>query len=246
MKKRTKNWLLTLFIIILSVLILYQVIDKPLPKGEAGPAAEALADKMLNALNKEGWDTTYAVQWSFNGHDYLWDRKNDLVQVKWDDYEVLLKTKQLKGMAFKNSNTLEGDASHQKAISTAWEYFANDSFWLIAPYKIRDPGTERFIVETEDGDALMVHYTSGGVTPGDTYLWFLDNNNKPIAWRFWVEIIPVGGLEFSWEDWQIFDTGAMIALSNDGIIDLKKSNVKVADDVAKLNDGVNPFIRLNP
>jgi hypothetical protein len=244
MKKGTKSLLLIFFLVIVAGFILFQIIDKPLPQGISGPAAEALADKVLKAVNKDAWDTTYAVQWSFSGHNYLWDRRNNLVRVKWDDHEVLLNTKNLKGAAFKNDLSLKGE-DQQETLTKAWEYFANDSFWLIAPYKIRDPGTERFLVKTQDADALMVHYTSGGITPGDTYLWLLDNDGTPKAWRLWVQIIPIGGIEFSWEEWQTFETGARIALFHDGPIDLKISNVAVADNVAKLNGGINPFDRLN-
>jgi hypothetical protein len=72
----------------------------------------------------------------------------------------------------------------------------------VAPYKVRDPGTERKVVNTKMGKGLLVTYTSGGVTPGDSYLWILDQNNRPVKWKMWVSIIPLGGLEFTWEDWQ--------------------------------------------
>lgn len=244
MNKGIKRLLLIFFLIMIAGFILFRVIDKPLPQGISGPAAEALADKMLKAVNIEAWDTTFAVQWSFGGHDYLWDRKNNFVRVKWDDHKVLLNTKNLKGAAFKNELSLKGE-DQQKALAKAWKYFTNDSFWLIAPYKIRDPGTERFIVKAEDGDALMVHYTSGGVTPGDSYLWLLADDGTPKAWRLWVQIIPIDGIEFSWEEWQTFKTGARIALFHDGPINLKISSLAVADDIAKLNGGVNPFDSLN-
>lgn len=244
MSKIAKKSLLALALVAISIFTLYLIINEPLPEGTAGPAAEVLADKMLQAVNKEAWDTTFAVQWSFSGHNYLWDRKNDFVRVQWDDYEVLLNTYELQGISYKNDAVLNGQ-DHKEAIEAAWEYFANDSFWLIAPYKIRDPGTERLLVETEDGEALMVHYTSGGVTPGDTYLWLLDHDGTPKAWQLWVQIIPIGGIEFSWEEWQTFETGARISLFHDGPIDLKISNVAVADDVADLNDGINPFEKFN-
>ncbi|MEO1030455.1 MAG: hypothetical protein AAFX55_03570 [Bacteroidota bacterium] len=68
----------------------------------------------------------------------------------------------------------------QDYIDKAKAYFNNDSFWLVAPYKVFDPGTERRLVTTEDGkDALLVTYTSGGTTPGDSYLWHFDNSGKP-------------------------------------------------------------------
>jgi hypothetical protein len=66
-----------------------------------------------------------------------------------------------------------------------------------------DPGTTREVVVEEDGrEALLVHYSSGGVTPGDSYLWELNADGLPVAWRMWVNIIPVGGLRFTWEDWE--------------------------------------------
>jgi hypothetical protein len=38
--------------------------------------------------------------------------------------------------------------------------------------------------------------------PGDSYVWFVTKITK--AWRMWVSIIPVGGLETTWEDWKTF------------------------------------------
>ena len=64
----------------------------------------------------------------------------------------------------------------------------------------------------EDGsDGLMVSYASGGVTPGDTYLWLLDENGRPTGWKMWVKILPFKGLYTSWADWVTLDTGAQIA-----------------------------------
>ena len=97
---------------------------------------------------------------------------------------------------------LEGKEK-EKAIQTAWSLFANDSFWLVAPYKIRDSGTSRKVIILENGEkGLLVTYSSGGVTPGDSYLWILDEDGRPKSWKMWVKIIPVGGLEFTWENWQ--------------------------------------------
>jgi hypothetical protein len=76
------------------------------------------------------------------------------------------------------------------------DYFNNDSFWLIAPFKLRDAGTTRSIV-MQDNQALMITYALS--TPGDSYVWFVENY-MPKAWRMWVSIIPVGGLETTWED----------------------------------------------
>jgi len=73
--------------------------------------------------------------------------------------------------------------------------------------KVFDTGTERSLVKYKDKDALLVTYTSGGSTPGDSYLWILDDNYIPISYKMWVKIIPIGGFEATWSDWITTDAG---------------------------------------
>ena len=199
------KWIgITIVGLIVLAFIALKIASKPLPTGEKGAAADALADKMLLAINNAAWDTTNVVQWTFfrGEHHYLWDKNRHLVQVKWGENEVLLNPDEIDGKAYKNGAELTGDAAN-KSIQKAWSFFCNDSFWLNAPAKVYDPGVERSAVQMEDGgDALLVQYTSGGVTPGDAYLWILDENGLPKAWRMWVGVLPLKGIENTWEDWQ--------------------------------------------
>lgn len=55
---------------------------------------------------------------------------------------------------------------------------------MVAPYKVFDKGVERTLIKTKNNkDVLLVTYTSGGSTPGDSYLWLLDDNEKPNAFK---------------------------------------------------------------
>ena len=63
----------------------------------------------------------------------------------------------------------------------AYSFFCNDSFWMIAPFKAFDEGVTRTIVMSKEGNQnLLVSYASGGVTPGDSYLWILDKRIKSV------------------------------------------------------------------
>jgi hypothetical protein len=244
MKKTFKIIGTIILVLIIALVAFLYFTSKPLPEGQQGIKAEALTDKIQEAINQKAWDSTTAVSFSFRGdHHYLWDKKRNLVQVKWDDKKVLYNNQTLEGIAYKNNKKLT-DSQKSATIKTANDYFNNDSFWLIAPFKLRDAGTTRSIVMQDDQEALMITYASGGSTPGDSYVWFVDENYMPKAWRMWVSIIPLGGLETSWEDWITFQNNLKIATSHKGLIDLKLENVKTGQSIEEINDGINPFTEL--
>lgn len=242
MKKVLKILGVLLLLLVIGVAVFYFFNNELRPRGIAGDKAEALAQKMLTAVNKPAWDSTHYVQWTFrDNHHYLWDKEQHLVQVKWDDMEVLLNPNDITGTVRQGGQPLIGEAA-DKAVQSAWSKFCNDSFWLLAPTKIYDPGVERSYVQLEDGrEGLMVTYTSGGVTPGDSYLWLLDQTGLPASFKMWVSIIPVGGAEFTWEDWTELPTGAMVAKNHKGMVEVPIRNVKAGQRLEEMGIEVNPF-----
>lgn len=215
------------------------------PEGMKGEKAESLANEMLEAIDHEAWDSTKWVRWSFTGHHFVWDKERHLVRVKWGNKKVLLDPDRIDGLAYKRGEKLEGKKK-EKAIEKAWEFFINDSYWLSAPAKIFQKGTERELVLTEGGDErLLVTYTSGGVTPGDSYLWKLDSNALPQSYRMWVSIIPIGGMKASWEGWEELSTGAMIATEHRmSIFTLKVKDLKAAQELDAIGLEEDPFDEL--
>ena len=237
-----KKILYILALLFVLVVLGYRLADEPIPKGEGGPRAEYLTDKMFDALNYEAWKDLNAIAWSYPlGHNYLWDRKANLVSVNWDEYTVLLDPETRQGQVFEGKKEIT--ENKEEYLNQAFEYFANDSFWLIAPFKARDPGTTRKTVQYEGEDALLVQYSSGGVTPGDSYLWILDESGMPVAWKFWASIVPVGGLKFTWENWEDAN-GAKISTLHDGLLDIEITNLRWSNNIANLNNGSDPFAGL--
>ncbi|MBX2815207.1 MAG: hypothetical protein KTR24_04395 [Saprospiraceae bacterium] len=182
------------------------------PDGKVGPEADALAQQMLASVNAEAWENTPWIKWSFAGRNhYVWNKSRDLVKVSWQSNDVLLNTKTLEGKAFEAGIALTGD-QEADALQKAWKLFCNDSYWLNPMVKAFDPGTQRALVTMEDGSTgLMITHGSGGATPGDSYLYILDDNNRPVAWKMWVGIIPIGGIKNSWEGWITLETGAVVS-----------------------------------
>ncbi|GAA4281889.1 hypothetical protein [Gaetbulibacter aestuarii] len=191
---------------------LYFKYDEDLPQGISGEQADVVAQKMLEALDYKAFEDTAVIEWTFKGRrHYKWNKEKHTCAVEWEDYKVVLDLRHHeKSKAFVHGFTLESELA-KKYIAKALKYYNNDSFWLAAPYKVFDPGTERQKIDLpHDQTGLLVTYTSGGTTPGDSYLWLLDENYNPTAFKMWVSILPIDGLEASWNDWTTTETGAIL------------------------------------
>lgn len=213
MKKLLKIFGILIILGVVAFGILYVIYNKALPEGQAGPKADALAQKMLNSVNNEAYQSTRFIEWSFLGgsHNYKWDKVRGHVEVKWDDYTADLNLYDTSSSIVTKKNTNLTAKESRDLWHTAWGYFNNDSFWLVAPFKVFDKGTERSIVTLEDGsEGLLVTYTGGGSTPGDSYLWKLNSNGFPESYQMWVKVIPIGGIEATWDDWQVMESGVFL------------------------------------
>lgn len=244
MKKVLKYLGILILLLIIGGVIAGMIANEPKPVGEPSPEADALTQKMMNAVDLAAWDSTKIIQWTFKGmHDFLWDKENNLVQVNWENSKVLLHTKSISGKAFQDGQEVTDETKKNELIQAAWGYFCNDSWWLNAAVKAKDIGTERSIVTLEDGrEGLMVSYSSGGVTPGDSYVWILDENGMPTSYKMWVSIIPIGGLEFTWENWETLPTGAKIATFHKSkVLELDISNLKSGDNWSDFDMEESPF-----
>jgi len=212
MKKLLRILLYIIGFLFLAAFIAWLVMNEKEPVGTPSPEADQMAQRMMASVDKVAWDSTRWLEWDFaRGHHYIWDKSRNYVHVSWDMNDVYLDTKSVTGKAYSGG---EPAANSDKLIQDAWSLFCNDSYWLNPVVKAFDPGTERSIVDLDGQKGLKVQYTSGGVTPGDSYVWFLDENNRPNAWKMWVKIIPIGGIHNSWEGWQELPTGAWVATTH--------------------------------
>ena len=190
----------------------YLKYNENLPTGQQGAEADQLATHMLQALNEAAYLSTDYLEWTFKGsHHYKWYKSKNTCEVYWDNFTVILDLENHNNSkVFVVEQEYNGVEKHDY-INKAETYFNNDSFWLVAPYKVFDKGVERRLVRTEDGkDALLVTYTSGGSTPGDSYLWHFDDYGKPKSYQMWVDILPIEGLEATWENWVTTESGAQL------------------------------------
>lgn len=215
--KRFLRWALKIAALGILLLILYFGYlyiryNEDIPSGESGPMADALAVKMLESLDHEAYQQTSYLEWTFKSkHHYKWYRSSGYCEVMWKDYKVSLGLTSGKShKAYVHNFEVFGHQA-EDLIKRAERYFNNDSFWLVAPYKVFDDGVLREVVELENGDeALLVTFTKGGTTPGDSYLWILEESGRPKAFKIYASIIPIKGLKATWDSWIQTGSGAWL------------------------------------
>ncbi len=240
MKKTLKVAGIILAITVIGLIAIYHYASEDLPSGTKGPEATALAQKMMDACKADAWDQTRLVQWTFAGRNtYLWDRSRSLVQLSNRNGSFIINSSTGEGVS---KLTADGNQISSSEAEDAWANFCNDSFWLIAPLKVMDLNIEREIVQTDEGTALLVHYTTGGVTPGDSYLWHLSEDGLPYAMQMWTQSPPLNGIRTSWTDWQQLHTGVLIATKHMlGKANVAISNLKSGSELAELEITSDPF-----
>lgn len=82
----------------------------------------------------------------------------------------------------------------------AWSWFINDSYWLLAPAKVMDPGVNRAL---DDRGRLVLTFGDVGLTPGDTYRLTFDRERGVVTrWDFKLQSGREGA--FRWTGYEQF------------------------------------------
>lgn len=214
LKRNTKIALGVILFITFPTLLLYGYAyfkyHTELPQGKPGIEADALATKMLNALNIEAFNTTEYVEFSArNKRFYEIEKDKNICSIYWKDFKVELNLKNYdSSFAFIHSFKVTGE-QQEKLLKKAIKYYNKDMFWFLAPYKAFDPGVERSIVKLENNqEGLLIKHPEDSDVPVKTYLWLLDKNGKPTAFKMWDSSVFIDGLEATWSDWITTKSGA--------------------------------------
>jgi hypothetical protein len=179
-------------------------------------SADAVADRLMKALGgKEAWDNTRFIHFTFAGRRaHWWDKWTGRHRVEGQTregqkYVVLENINTKEGTAYLDGQKAEGDKA-KEMLTGGYGAWINDTYWLLMPYKLRDPGVNLSYAgeETIDGktyDKLALSFGNVGLTPGDRY-WAYINRETGLMdrWAFILQDMPKEGppSAWLWDGWQ--------------------------------------------
>jgi len=194
--------------------------------------ADAIGKEFIAALGGESaWDKARQFRFDFvvvrDGQpvariSHAWDRYTGDYRVSGTDksgapYVVYFNVNTKEGQALVNGKPAEGEA-RDALLKTAYGRFINDSYWLLAPWKIFDPGVHRAYEGEKpcpDGgtcDVLRLSFDNVGLTPKDRYwLWITRDGRKMVQWQYLLNGATEDPTTATWKDWQKVG-GIMIAM----------------------------------
>jgi hypothetical protein len=93
-------------------------------------------------------------------------------------------------------------------VKDGYEAFINDSYWLLAPFKIFDPGVTLTAAGEDKGpkgepcDVLKLTFANVGLTPQDIYWLYVDKKSHLVdEWKFVLGGENKPPTAFAWSDW---------------------------------------------
>jgi hypothetical protein len=183
--------------------------------GAGDEKAIRIADEMLDALGgREAWERARFFHFTFvrQGRrlDITWDRYDGRYRLEATNdsgvpYVVVMNLLTRQGRAAIERRPL-GDQELSEYLTRAARIWAGETYWFLAPYKLRDPG----VILSYDGeetaggttyDRLHVKFDRVGFTPGDQFWIYVNRKTRLMdRWRFKLESGTEG--DYRWSGWE--------------------------------------------
>ena len=206
------------------------VLESKTERAPSDPRAVAIADRVMQALGgTAAWNRTRYLRFDFaveNGgktvtsRAHTWDKWTGRHRLEaktpkrgepnrtgsGDAFVVLTNINTKEGSAYLKGTRMEGE-EEKKYLELAYAIWVNDTYWLLMPYKMRDPGVTLAYdgEETKGGEAwdkVVLSFDNVGLTPNDRY-WAYVNRTTGLVdkWEYILNGGPGPAVAFSWKNW---------------------------------------------
>lgn len=175
---------------------------------------------------------------------HYWDRFSGRYRVDGVDegkrYSIYLNVNTRLGQAWLDGKKVADAVQNKKMVDDGYEAYINDSYWLLAPFKIFDPGVTLTSTGEEKGpngeacDVLKLTFANVGLTPQDIYWLYVDKKSHLVVeWKYVLGGENKPPTAFAWSDWNKVGSIELAAMRK-GLTKpsaIRFENLKVSTDV---------------
>jgi hypothetical protein len=144
---------------------------------------------------------------------HYWDRFTGRYRVDGVDkdvpYSVYFNVNTKAGDAWLGGKKLTDFAQTKQWVSDGYEAFINDSYWLLAPFKVFDPGVTLSDGGEDKGpkgeacDVIKLNFAGVGLTPRDVYWLYVDKKTHLVVeWKYVLNGESKPPTAYAWSDWK--------------------------------------------
>ena len=218
------------------------------------PRQVAVGESLLKALGgRDGWERAryFRFDWIVEkegkqvvARSHYWDRWSGRYRVDGVDkegpYSVYFNVNTRDGVAYVGGKKVADAAQAKKWLEDGYGAFINDSYWLLAPFKVFDGGvtiSDEGVDKGPNGepcDVIKLSFAGVGLTPKDLY-WLYVNQKTHLLdeWKFVLGGEKKPPTAFAWSDWKKVGT-IQLASMRRGLTKpnvIRFDNLKVSTEV---------------
>ena len=196
---------------------------------QSDPKAIELARATLAAMGgEEAWNNTRYVSWKFmGGRLHVWDKwsGNHRMEQQTRDGDTLVSLFNINtgnARIYRNGVEITDPEELANQQNRAFRSWNNDTYWLLMPYKMLDPGVtlsylgERDMQDGRMADVVQMTFEDVGDTPDNKYEVFVARDSGLVEqWTHWSNAADAEpSFTLPWADWQQF--GNIMLATNHG------------------------------
>lgn len=154
---------------------------------------DEVAKAVMKRLGNDAYDLLQHLTFDFvvvekgatvRTRTHHWDKARGVDRVvahrDGQDIDAVVNLSDQSGDVWVNGKPVTDAATKNDLLAKAYAWWINDSYWLVSPYKLLDPGVKRAVI---DGN-LRTTFDGVGLTPGDAYIYHLDAEGLPKTWSW--------------------------------------------------------------
>jgi hypothetical protein len=137
---------------------------------------------------QKNYNATHFIQWDFLNRRLFWDKFTGDVRIEDAKAKLvaLVNLNTLKGKVYQNGILVKDQKKANEFLVQARDWWINDSYWLVMPWKLQDPGVnltyvkEGQLADGKKADILQLTFNAVGVTPNNKYWLYVDKQDHLI------------------------------------------------------------------